>query len=56
MPVVPFTQGPAPVPRQRVDPVFLIAAAADLHHAGMLVEPPQPPTPEPTPSPMKDAG
>ena len=40
MPVVPFNPStPAPAPRQRVDPVLLIAAAADLHQADMLIQP-----------------
>lgn len=40
MPVVPFTQSPnqsQPIPQ--ADPTFLMAAAADLHEAGRLVEP-----------------
>lgn len=40
MPVVPFTSRPnqsQPIPK--VDPTFLMMAAAELHEAGRLVEP-----------------
>lgn len=38
MPVVPFAR---PGQRQQVDPIFMAIAAADLHEAGMLFEPPK---------------
>lgn len=47
MPVVPFTARPGQSqPLPKVDPTFLMMAAAELHEAGRLVEPP---VPEPAP-------
>lgn len=40
MPVVPFTSRPnQSQPLPKIDPTFLMMAAAELHEAGRLVEP-----------------
>lgn len=41
MPVVPFPQREDQARAPQVNPIFLAAAMADLHQAGMLVEPEQ---------------
>lgn len=46
MPVVPFAPRPDAPPSQRTSPIdqtYLLMAAADLHDAGRLFEPPPPP-------------
>lgn len=56
MPVVPFTQRSAqsqPIPK--VDPTFLMMAAAELHEAGRLVEPPIEERSDHLPMPPKDS-
>lgn len=41
MPVVPFSRSPSGPTLPKADPTFLMMAAAELHEAGRLVEPPK---------------